>query len=95
MQQYKDDLLVSCLRLVLSLPLELVRLDVVSSVAALKVRNFIAVKLQGMKWGLNGLNGLQVTEFVVFIHVLEYFLNLSHFICSIYCSYSIIRRTWL
>lgn len=95
MQQYKDDLLVSCLRLVLSLPLELVRLDVVSSVAALKVRNFIAVKLQGMKWGLNGLNGLQVTEFVVFIHVLEYFLNLSHFTCSIYCSYSIIRRTWL
>ncbi|XP_027045855.1 DNA-dependent protein kinase catalytic subunit-like [Pocillopora damicornis] len=37
MQQYKDDLLVSCLRLVLSLPLELVRLDVVSSVAALKL----------------------------------------------------------
>lgn len=95
MQQYKDDLLVSCLRLILSLPLELVRLDVVSSVAALKVRNFIAVKLQGMKWGLNGLNGLQVTEFVVFIHVLEYFLNLSHFTCSIYCSYSIIRRTRL
>ena len=95
MQQYKDDLLVSCLRLVLSLPLELVRLDVVSSVAALKVRNFIAVKLQGMKWGLNGLNGLQVTEFVVFIHVLEYFLNLSHFTCSIYCSYSIIRHTLL
>lgn len=95
MQQYKDDLLVSCLRLVLSLPLELVRLDVVSSVAALKVRNFIAVKLQGMKWGLNGLNGLQVTEFVVFIHVLEYFLNLSHFTCSIYYSYSIIRRTRL
>ena len=95
MQQYKDDLLVSCLRLILSLPLELVRLDVVSSVAALKVRNFIAVKLQGMKWGLNGLNGLQVTEFVVFIHVLEYFLNLSHFTCSIYCSYSVIRHTRL
>ncbi|XP_022778667.1 DNA-dependent protein kinase catalytic subunit-like isoform X5 [Stylophora pistillata] len=37
MQQYKDDLLFSCLLVVLSLPLELVTLDLVSSVAALKL----------------------------------------------------------
>lgn len=37
MQQYKDDLLASCLRLVLSLPLEIVILDVASFVPALKV----------------------------------------------------------
>ena len=39
MQQYKDDLLSSCLRLVLSLPLEVVILDVASLVPALKVHN--------------------------------------------------------
>ena len=39
MQQYKDDLLASCLRLVLSLPLEVVILDVASLVPALKVHN--------------------------------------------------------
>jgi len=39
MQQYKDDLLASCLRLVLSLPLEVVVLDIASLVPALKVRN--------------------------------------------------------
>lgn len=38
MQQYKDDLLASCLRLVLSLPIEIVRLDVASLVPAIKVR---------------------------------------------------------
>ena len=38
MQQYKDDLLASCLRLVLSLPLEIVELDVASLVPAIKVR---------------------------------------------------------
>ena len=37
MQQYKDDLLASCLRLVLSLPLEIVKLDVASFVPAVKV----------------------------------------------------------
>lgn len=37
MQQYKDDLLASCLRLVLSLPLEIVILDIASFVPALKV----------------------------------------------------------
>lgn len=37
MQQYKDDLLASCLRLVLSVPLEVVILDVASFVPALKV----------------------------------------------------------
>ncbi|XP_067044034.1 DNA-dependent protein kinase catalytic subunit-like isoform X2 [Acropora muricata] len=36
-QQYKDDLLVSCLRLVLSLPLKLVKLDVASLVPAVKL----------------------------------------------------------
>lgn len=38
MQQYKGDLSVSCLRLVLSLPLEIVVLDVASLVPAMKVR---------------------------------------------------------
>ena len=38
MQQYKDDLLASCLRLILSLPLEIVKLDVASFVLAVKVR---------------------------------------------------------
>ena len=41
MQQYKDDLLASCLRLVLSLPLEIVKLDVASLVPAVKVRNLL------------------------------------------------------
>ena len=39
MQQYKDDLLASCLRLVLSLPHEMVVLHVASVVPALKVHN--------------------------------------------------------
>ena len=43
MQHYKDDLLASCLRLVLSLPLELVQLDVASLVPAMKVRYPIAL----------------------------------------------------
>ena len=39
MQQYKDDLLASCIRLVLSVPLEVVILDIASLVPALKVCN--------------------------------------------------------
>ena len=41
MRQYKDDLLASCLQLLLSLPKELVELEIESLVPALQVRMFV------------------------------------------------------
>ncbi|KAL9956083.1 hypothetical protein ACROYT_G037506 [Oculina patagonica] len=57
MQQYKDDLLASCLRLVLSLPLEVVILDVASLVPALK--NTFKLGLSYTPLAQAGLDALQ------------------------------------
>ena len=67
MQQYKGDLSVSCLRLVLSLPLEIVVLDVSSLVPAMKVRYARVMHLSMSCWGGEGGGRTWGGDLIVFV----------------------------